>query len=109
MKTITRDQLKQKLDDDDQDIMLVEVLGPDHYDSFHLPGAINVPYDDRFENRIRSQVPDRAQPVVVYCLDEDCDASVKAAHAMAGLGYEQVYDYEAGKVDWKQAGLPIEN
>jgi rhodanese-related sulfurtransferase len=46
--------------------------------------------------------------VIVYCHDEDCDASPKAARRMDALGYQRVYDYEAGKVDWKQAGLPVE-
>jgi hypothetical protein len=44
----------------------------------------------------------------VYCYDTDCDASPKAARRMEDLGYQTVYDYEAGKVDWKEAGLPVE-
>lgn len=36
------------------------------------------------------------------------DASSQAAHRKEELGYERVYDYEAGKLDWNGAGLPIE-
>lgn len=45
---------------------------------------------------------------MVYCYDADCTASPKAAERIEALGYRSVYDYEAGKMDWKQAGLPVE-
>lgn len=34
--------------------------------------------------------------------------SPRAAWRLEGLGFEDVYDYEAGKQDWAAAGLPIE-
>lgn len=108
MKAIERDELKQMIDSD-LDVKVVEVLGPESYDQFHLPGAINVPVGKDFEERIQQAVPDKSKPVVVYCKDTDCEASPSAAHAMDRLGYEEVYDYEAGKEDWKAAGLPVES
>lgn len=42
-------------------------------------------------------------------MDENCDASLKAAGKMEELGYQRVYDDEAGKMDWKQAGLQTES
>jgi rhodanese-related sulfurtransferase len=106
MRSIDRDQVRTMIDR--ADARLVEVLGPEKYDEFHLPGAINVPIGEDFEDRIQKAVPDKSEPVIVYCHDEDCDASPKAARRMDALGYQRVYDYEAGKVDWKQAGLPVE-
>ena len=38
----------------------------------------------------------------------DCPASPKAGQRMEELGYQNVFDYEAGKQDWQEAGLPIE-
>ena len=38
--------------------------------------------------------------------DRACTAS-KAAQKMDELGCQQVYDYEAGKMDRKEAGLPV--
>jgi rhodanese-related sulfurtransferase len=46
--------------------------------------------------------------VVVYCSDTKCQASTKASRQMDALGYRNVYEYDAGKLDWKEAGLPIE-
>ena len=34
--------------------------------------------------------------------------SPRAASRLASLGFEQVYDYVAGKADWGAAGLPLE-
>lgn len=107
MEPINREQLKEMMDKDD--LTVVEVLDKPYYDKFHLPDAINVPLSGNFEEAIQRAVPDKAQPVAVYCMDEDCDASPKAAQRMEQLGYQHVFDYEAGKMDWKEAGLPVES
>jgi rhodanese-related sulfurtransferase len=54
-------------------------------------------------------VPDEDRDVIVYCKDADCDASPKAAKRMEQLGYRNVFDYAAGKEDWKIADLPEES
>ena len=106
MRSVTRSELKEMLDS--SDVTLVETLPRRSYDIFHLPGAINVPLDEGFEEAIREAVPDNDQPVVVYGLDEDCDESQDAYRLMEDLGYEEVYEYTGGKVDWNEAGLPVE-
>ena len=107
MQSIDRETLKHWLDEK-RDVKLIEVLAEDQYRAWHLPGAINVPLGEDFDARIRETIPDRFTPVVVYCYDRACNASPKAARKMDELGYQKVYDYEAGKVDWKAAGLPVE-
>ena len=106
MQVITREDLIRRLGS--EDLRLVEVLSPEQYRKYHLPGAVNVPFDDRFDENIREAAPDREQPVVVYCADERCDASTQAARQLEDLGYRRVYDYAAGKADWREAGLPTE-
>jgi rhodanese-related sulfurtransferase len=105
MKAVSRDEVRQKKDE----ATVVEVLSEDEFSDFHLPGAINVPLGENFEQRIQAAVPNKSRPVIVYCKSTECDASEKAAEKMDRLGYENVYDYEAGKVDWKRAGLPVES
>lgn len=106
MKNISRAELQKKLDRGDE-LAVVEVLAKEKFQEFHLPGAINVPLDEQFDEQIQRQVPDKNKPVVVYCWDADCNASPKAAERMEALGYKEVYDYEAGKKDWKDAGLSV--
>lgn len=106
MTSIDRDQLRRMMQE--QAVTVVEVLDKDQYDEFHIPGAINVPLSGDFSSEIEQAVPDKSEPVAVYCMDEACNASPKAAEKLEELGYRRVYDYEAGKKDWKQAGLPTE-
>jgi rhodanese-related sulfurtransferase len=107
MKVADREQVRRMIDRNAATI--VEVLDQKYFDKFHLPGAINVPLGDDFERRIQGAVPDKSAPVVVYCMDEECPASPTAGQRMEELGYQWVYDYEAGKMDWQDAGLPTES
>jgi rhodanese-related sulfurtransferase len=63
--TISRDELKQKLDRKDN-FYLVEALAADHFQAAHLPGAVNIPYD-----RVRELAPqvlsDKNPEIVTYC------------------------------------------
>jgi rhodanese-related sulfurtransferase len=108
MKTIDREQLQSWLQEG-HNLTLVEVLDKEQFDKYHLPGAINVPVsEDHFEQNFERVVPDKTQPVVVYCANTECDASPRAARKLEAAGYKDVRDYEAGKADWREAGLPIE-
>ena len=64
-KTISRDELKQKIDRKD-DFLLVETLPAMAYHHNHLPGAINLPLDS--VTRLASQLlPVQGAEIVVYC------------------------------------------
>lgn len=67
--TISRDELKEKIDRGDE-FQLVETLPPTAYAHAHLPGAINLPPDKVIE--LAAQVlPDKTAEIVVYCKDID--------------------------------------
>jgi|SRR3989344_7993038 len=104
---ITTKDLKQKVDNK-EDFALVEVLGPETFAEFHLPGAVNVPVDDTFEAGIQKAVPSKDKMVVVYCRDIECHASAKATKRMELLGYKNIFEYHDGKEGWRAQGLPIE-
>lgn len=107
MQTITREQLRHELDAPTNPLV-IDVLPPKDYRESHLPSAINVPFGTQFDQQIQRAVPDKHQRVVVYCRDTECTASEKAADAMERAGYSDVVRYQAGKEDWKLAGLPTE-
>jgi rhodanese-related sulfurtransferase len=65
LATITRDELKRKMDRGDR-FVLVDVLSPDTYSRERLPGAVNIPSDHVAELAPRV-VPDTQHEVVVYC------------------------------------------
>lgn len=62
MKTISREDLKEKIDRGD-DFVLLEALSEASYGRAHLPGAI------RFQNMdsIPEVLPDKSTEVVAYC------------------------------------------
>jgi rhodanese-related sulfurtransferase len=65
VRTISRDELKQKIDRK-HDFMLVETLPKVAYDHAHLPGAINLPLD-QVTARASDLMPNKNAEIVVYC------------------------------------------
>jgi rhodanese-related sulfurtransferase len=65
VETISRDELKRKLDRGD-DFRLVETLGEEKYRHSHLPGAVNLP-PDRIAELAPDVLPDKSAEIVVYC------------------------------------------
>jgi rhodanese-related sulfurtransferase len=104
---ITREELAEKLERG-EDIVLVEALPPMYYEDAHLPGAINMPHD-QVDELAPALLPDTSAEIVVYCANSPCRNSRIAARRLAELGYRNVRDYDAGKQDWIEAGLPTES
>lgn len=102
---ITREELKAKMDRGEE-FVLVDALGPDHYASSHLPGAVNLPYE--FADDAEEVLPDKGAEIVVYCMSIMCSASGEEARELEGMGYTNVFHYAGGKRDWMEAGLPVE-
>ena len=104
MKTITKEQLKERLEKDQ--VHLVEVLEEEEYKASHIKGAENIPL--KKIGTVAKQKFNEKDNVVVYCSDYDCTASPTAAEKLEKLGFKNVYDYQGGKKEWKEAGLPME-
>lgn len=102
---ITREELEAKMDRGD-DLVLVEALSREHYESSHLPGAINLPYE--FVDEAERVLPEKDAEIVVYCMNTGCAASAEEARELEGMGYTKVLHYAGGKQDWMRAGLPVE-
>jgi rhodanese-related sulfurtransferase len=107
VEKITRDELRARLDGEES-VVVIEALGPKYYEDAHLPGAINIPHTEVDELAPRL-LPDKSARIVVYCSNRECQNSPQAARRLVALGYENVYDYEEGKRDWIEAGLPTES
>jgi rhodanese-related sulfurtransferase len=65
VQSISRDQLKQKIDRKD-DFLLVETLPRVAYQHAHLPSAINLP-PDQITELAPTLLPERNAEIVVYC------------------------------------------
>ena len=106
VRTISREELKGKLGRG-EGVVVVETLGPAYYEDAHLPGALNI-HHTRVDELAPVLLPNKSVQVVVYCSNKACQNSPQAARQLEALGYGNVYDYEEGKQDWIEAGLPTE-
>jgi len=107
MKTISRDAIKQQLDNDAR-LTLVEALPASYYNDAHLPGAVQINHDE-VATKSPSLLPDKDANIVVYCANAACSNSEKVAQELERSGYTNVSKYVDGKQDWVDAGLPTES
>jgi molybdopterin/thiamine biosynthesis adenylyltransferase/rhodanese-related sulfurtransferase len=68
----------------------------------HIPGAVHIARGS-LESNVEQALPDRGQPVVVYC--SAGNRSVFATKTLGEMGYEHVYSLAGGFTDWKRNGF----
>jgi rhodanese-related sulfurtransferase len=104
LTTISAEDLKDALDSETPPV-LINTLPRDAHEAKHIPGSVNVPVDDI--DRVEDLVPNKDEPIVVYCANADCTASLTAAETLEEMGYTNVTDFEDGYAGWRQAGHPL--
>lgn len=107
MQTITRHQLQTEIASDAPPL-LIEALGPAAYEQGHLPGALRLQLHEMSGSYVAELLPDHSAPIVTYCSGPTCRASHGVAAKLATLSYTDVRVYSGGKLDWLDAGLPLE-
>ncbi len=106
-RDISRDVLREKMLDREENFTLVEVLPKSDFEQAHLPQSLNIPLDD-ISLMVPRLVPNLYEDLVVYSSGPACNLSRKAAELLVSLGYKDVKHYAGGKSDWMNAGLPVE-
>lgn len=87
--------------------LLLDVRTPGEYAAGHVPGAVNIPYDE-IEDRlgeIESRVP-RDGEIVLYC-----KSGTRAGWAGSTLeenGFTRLRHLTGDMSGWNEAGLPVE-
>ena len=102
MKTISREELKEKLDRK-ENFRVVMALAEWAYQAKHIPGSIHFA---TMKEAIQSLNKD--DEIVVYCSDENCIASTALGQLLERNGYSHVSHYAGGLQDWELAGYPLE-
>lgn len=101
LTTISADELKNALEGE-QPPVLINALPREAHEARHIPGSINVPVEAA--DQVDALVPNKDEPIVVYCANAGCDASPKLAQKLEKMGYTNVTDFEDGYAGWRQAG-----
>lgn len=88
----------------------LDARSPSEFAEGHLPGAINIPYEQfvDYYDQIVDTVPLDGD-VIVYCRSVDCDLSDHLAQELRLMGYEKVLLYKGGWLEWTEAGYPVED
>jgi rhodanese-related sulfurtransferase len=102
MKTITRQELKAKLDVG-ADIKLVMTVGGWTFRTRHIPGSVNYPSPSCALQALR-----RDDEIILYSTSQHRQDTVAAFDALKAHGYRNVCCYLGGLADWEDAGYPVE-
>jgi molybdopterin/thiamine biosynthesis adenylyltransferase/rhodanese-related sulfurtransferase len=105
IQEIDASQTKQVWDRKAGDVALIDVREQDEYVQGYIPGATWIPRG-YLEIRIEETVPDRDQPVILYCAGGT--RSALAARSLRELGYTDVKSMAGGFTSWKRNGYPFD-
>ena len=100
MNTITREELKQKLDRGEE-FTLVNCLEEWMFLKKRIPGSI------RFERSFLKTLNPKGE-VIVYCSNPECTASVLVYQQFVEQGFQNVWHYPGGIADWEDGGYHFE-
>jgi len=100
--SISPQELEKRLEKADPPLLL-DVRTPEEFRTGHIPGAINVPYD-----QVAGRAGELASPsgVAVYCMKGP--RARLGEQALQAAGATDVLHLEGGLAAWQAAGLPVE-
>ena len=100
----------RKVSEGKLDGVVVDLRRKEHFDKGHIPGAINLPFDqyNGFEEE-QKDFPGLAKDKInyLYCYELLCNLSQKAAKKFASLGYP-VKEIKGGFKSYEEHSYPIE-
>jgi rhodanese-related sulfurtransferase len=90
-------------------VVVVDAREPHEFAAGHIPGAINLPFDEVVSDPSRLEALDAAgRPIVTYCGGGQCELSLSLAHELVAAGHGRVLVYMGGFPEWEQAGYAVE-
>lgn len=85
----------------EQGVRVVDVRTPAEYAAGHVPGAVNIPFDEL--DRRHAELGSPSAPVLLYC--RSGRRSGIAQQVLQGKGFSRVYDFQVYDL-WVRAGGP---
>jgi len=100
---VSPEEVKQRLDEEGRDWVLIDVREQDEYRAGHLPEAIGCGRGI-LEYHIAELVPDTGKEIVLYC--RGGHRSALSADSLREMGYTNVHSMRGGFREWAGKGLP---
>jgi rhodanese-related sulfurtransferase len=104
--TVSVDEAKWLHDDG---AIFIDTRNPRFYARRHIPGAHHLDMKDGFTQQALEAVARKDQPIVIYSSGETCARGYRGAVFAVAWGYEKVYYFRGGFVDWRDVDLPLES
>lgn len=97
------DQLLEALKAKQDKVLVLDVRSEEEYQGGHVPGAVNIPYD-QLPGRVDEVKSQQADRIVVYC--ESGRRAGKAEATLQEAGFENVYDLDGHMRGWREQKRP---
>jgi rhodanese-related sulfurtransferase len=101
---VSPDALLEMQAQKDASLFLLDVRKPEEFSAGHIPGAVNIPYD-QVAARL-GEIP-KGDEVVLYC--HSGRRAGLAAEVLAANGYTKLAHLEGDMQGWQSAGRPVES
>jgi polyisoprenoid-binding protein YceI len=89
--------------------VLIDVLTEQHFETAHIPGAVNAcVYEIAFLESIAKLAPSQQTALVVYGLNDQFQAAAAAFEQLSNAGYSSVSVLQGGLEAWIHCGLPVQ-
>jgi rhodanese-related sulfurtransferase len=92
---------------DSKGAAIIDAREPADYAAGHIPGAINLPFDEVITDPARLEAFDPGgKPILVYCGGATCELSMKLGYELVRLGKKRVLVYTGGWPEWHDMKYP---
>jgi len=100
---VSPDALLQMQAKKDASLLLLDVRTPEEFAAGHIPGAVNIPYDQVAAHL--GEIP-KGDEVVLYC--HSGRRAGLATEVLAANGYKKLAHLQGDMQGWQNAGRPVE-
>jgi rhodanese-related sulfurtransferase len=95
---LSADQVAGFVITEDSTVQLIDLRSRNEYDSFNIPGSINIPFKEFFQLQPETWLYNRSMKYIFYSNDD-----IYSSYAMTlarGLGYENCFAMRGGLNNW---------
>jgi rhodanese-related sulfurtransferase len=104
---INTEELKEKMDEGEQEFILLDVRDTPDYEEEHIIGAVHLLISEMNEKKVVSMF-NKDDLIITYSEDINCPAKRIAAEKLISYGFRNVIAYDESWKAWKESNYPVE-
>jgi thiosulfate/3-mercaptopyruvate sulfurtransferase len=86
-----------------EDFLLVNTLPAEKFASTKVLSSVNIPeHEEGFAARVLEKAGALDRTIVLYCANDGCDSSNKAAQKLLDASFQDVWVFEGGAQAWRE-------